>query len=98
MRVFLFLATVLADEGAVFIKLSVPTLPVVHQAVVALITAHCPVGRRPATLQWLVVLRVTVKGRKKAERKVVEKRVLAVCQTISQWSKTLVPHREQANI
>lgn len=85
MRVFLFLATVLADEGAVFIKLSVPALPVVHQAVVALVTAHRPVGRRPAALQRLVVLSVTLKGRKRVTR-------------ISQWSKTLVPHREQANI
>ena len=29
-RVFLFLAAVLADEGAVLIELSVPALPVVH--------------------------------------------------------------------
>ncbi len=63
-RVFFFLAAVLADEGAVLVELSVPALPVVHQAVVALVTAHCPVGRRPAPLQRLVVLGVTMKGRK----------------------------------
>lgn len=68
-RVFLFLAAVLADEGAVFIELSVPALPVVHQAVIALVTAHRPVGRRPAALQRLVVLRVTIEGRKKVGRK-----------------------------
>lgn len=59
-RVFLFLAAVLADEGAVFVELSVPALPVVYQAVVALVAAHCPIGRRPAALQRLVVLRITV--------------------------------------
>lgn len=80
-RVFLFLAAVLADEGAVFIELSVPALPVVHQAVVALVTAHRPIGRRPAALQRLVVLRVTIEGRKKVGRKVIEKIVLAVCQS-----------------
>lgn len=62
-RVFLFLAAVLADEGAVFVELSVPALPVVYQAVIALVAAHCPIGRRPAALQRLVVLRVTVQDR-----------------------------------
>lgn len=61
-RVFLFLAAVLADEGAVLVELSVPALPVVHQAVVALVAPHRPVGRSPAALQRLVVLRVTVEG------------------------------------
>lgn len=61
-RVFFFLAAVLANEGAVLIELSVPALPVVHQAVVALVAAHCPVGRCPAPLQRLVVLCVTTKG------------------------------------
>lgn len=97
-RVFLFLAAVLADEGAVFIELSVPALPVVHQAVVALVTAHCPIGRRPAALQRLVVLRVTIEGRKKVGRKIIEKIVLAVCQSLLQWSETLVPQKEQAII
>jgi len=59
--VFLFLAAVLADEGSVLVELSVPALPVVHQAVVALVAAHRPVGRRPAALQRLVVLRVAAK-------------------------------------
>lgn len=58
-RVPLFLAAVLADEGAVFVELSVPALPVVHQAVVALISADRPVGRRPTPLERLVVLHVT---------------------------------------
>lgn len=62
MCVFLLLAAVLTDEGPVLIELSIPALPVVHQAVITLVTAHCPVGRRPAAFQWLVVLCVTIRG------------------------------------
>lgn len=62
MCVFLLLAAVLTDEGPVLIELSIPALPVVHQAVITLVTAHRSIGRRPATLQWLVVLCVTVRG------------------------------------
>lgn len=61
-RVFLFLAAVLADEGAVLVELSVPALPVVHQAVVALVAPHRPVGRSTAALERLVVLCVTAEG------------------------------------
>lgn len=74
MRVFLLLAAVLADERAVLVELSVPALPVVHQAVVALVTPHRPIGRRPAALQRLVVLCVTIKkGRKRLEGRLLRK-------------------------
>lgn len=63
-RVLLLLAAVLADEGSVLVELSVPALPVVHQAVVALVTPDRPVGGGPAAFQRLVVLRVTVGGLK----------------------------------
>lgn len=65
MRVFLFLAAVLADEGAVLIELSVPALPVVHQAVVTFVAPHRAVGRCPAAFQWLVVFCVTIKKDRK---------------------------------
>lgn len=74
-RVFLFLAAVLADEGAVFVELSVPALPVVHQAVVALVAPHRAIGRRPAALQRLVVLRVTRPSGIKVRWKVTEKQL-----------------------
>lgn len=60
MCVFLLLAAVLTNEGAILIKLAIPSLPVVHQAVVTLITAHRAIGRCPAALQRLVVLCVTI--------------------------------------
>lgn len=82
MRVFLFLAAVLADEGAVLVELPVPALPVVHQAVVALVTAHRPVGRRPAALQRLVVLCVTVE---RFNGRILRKQVM---QLVPQWSET----------
>lgn len=74
-RVFLFLAAVLADEGAIFVELSIPALPVVHQAVVALIAPHRAIGRRPAPLQRLVVLRVTRASGIKVRWEVTEKRL-----------------------
>lgn len=62
MCVFLLLAAVLTNEGPILIELSIPALPVINQAVITLITAHRPIGRRPATLQRLVVLCVTVRS------------------------------------
>lgn len=52
--VFVFLHRVLADEGAVLVELSIATLPVVHQTVVALL--HVSIQRRLAALKRLVVL------------------------------------------
>lgn len=52
--VLVFLHCVLADEGAVLVELSVATLPIVHQTVVALL--HISIQRRLAALQRLVVL------------------------------------------
>lgn len=82
-RVFLFLAAVLADEGAVLIELSIPALPVVHQAVVALVAPHRAVGRRPAALQRLVVLCVTVKVRKRLDGRLLRKQFRQVSWTLS---------------
>lgn len=59
MRVFLLLAAVLADEGSILVELAIPSLAVVHQAVITVVPLHRSVGRRPAALQRLVVLRVT---------------------------------------
>ena len=96
-RVFLFLAAVLADEGAVLVELSVPALPVVHQAVVALVTAHRPVGRRPAALQRLVVLCVTRRGvGEKVGVKVVETIIYGVCSAVVR--NLLHPVRANADI
>lgn len=52
--VLVFLHRVLADEGAILVKLSITTLAVVHQAVVALL--HVGVQRCLAALKRLVVL------------------------------------------
>lgn len=82
-RVFFFLTAVLANKGTVLVELSVPTLPVVHQAVVALVAAHRPVGRCPAALQWFVVLCVTTKGKKAGWIRTSFMRWLAL-----QWSET----------
>lgn len=67
MRVPLFLAAVLADEGAIFVELSIPALPVVHQAVVTLVAADRPIGRCPTPLERLVVLHVTKGDRENTE-------------------------------
>lgn len=59
--VFVFLHRVLADEWAVLVELSIATLPVVHQTVVALL--HVSIQRRLAALQRLVVLITAVEDK-----------------------------------
>lgn len=88
MCVFLFLAAVLANEGAILIELSIPTLPVIYKAVITLITAHRSIGWCTAALQWLVVLCVTAAGGNGSE-----KITNAGCflYFFLQWSETLVP-------